>query len=47
VRQLVIKVLNIIDAQCNHDIYVGTLFILKCVHDWYQLMVTQSTMTKH
>jgi len=23
VRQLVIKVLNIIDARCNHEVYIG------------------------
>jgi len=25
VRQLVIKVLNIIDARCNHEVYVGSI----------------------
>jgi len=33
VRQLEIKVLNIIDARCNHAVYVGGGFLhLLCVY---------------
>jgi len=28
VRQLVIKVLNIIDARCNHDVYCGYVYYI-------------------